>query len=110
MGIKAGERRRRADLQGDTSPLRGLLYANAPFASANVFVRSGLHCFCSQRAASRFAYANLLILWDGHFVCTLFKTVVASQLSATLQALASRVASRRATPGEKSDPLIRIGT
>ena len=47
----------------------------------NVFAASSLRGFCARRIAAWFAYANLLILWDVHFVCALFETVVASQVS-----------------------------
>jgi len=58
-----------------------LAHANAAFANANVFAVSRLRGFRARRSAAWFAYANLLILWDVHFVCALFETVVASQVS-----------------------------
>jgi hypothetical protein len=75
----------------DTSPLPGLAYANGALAYTNIFAASSLHRFRARRGAALLAYANLLILWVGHFVCALFETVVASQVSRPVGEKESRI-------------------
>jgi len=59
----------RAGRRGDTSPLRGLGYANVAVCNVNAFAPSGLWRFRTGRVLAPLANANVLIL------CALFETV-----------------------------------
>jgi hypothetical protein len=74
-------RRWRAGKRGDTSPLRGLAYANAAFAYANVFASNWLQRKQRRPAAAPFANANVLILWGWADFCAIFEIGVVSQVS-----------------------------